>query len=99
MAPEKGKETPANVGFAEGLIQQLQEQFSRAIDDVDIEAAKRHVLELRAAHPQESDDAIVERLIRDKCLRAAAVGAVTSGAAIVPGIGTFASLTVGVAAD
>ena len=37
--------------------------FSRAIDDIDIEVATKHVRELRAAHPQENDDAIVERVI------------------------------------
>lgn len=52
-----------------------------------------------AAHPDEDQTALVERLIWDACKRSAAVGAVTSGTVILPGIGTAASLTVGVAAD
>ncbi|NJK79127.1 MAG: hypothetical protein HC876_11865 [Chloroflexaceae bacterium] len=44
-------------------------------------------------------DELVERLIREKCQRTAMVGAVTSGSAFIPGLGTLAALTVGVAAD
>jgi hypothetical protein len=41
----------------------------------------------------------VEQLIKTKCQQTAAVGAVSTGAGIIPGIGTAASLTVGVAVD
>jgi hypothetical protein len=77
----------------------LLAQFAQTISDVDMAAAALRVEEQRNAHPDEDTGALVERLIREKCIRTGTVGAVTSGAAIIPGIGTAASLTVGVAAD
>ena len=54
---------------------------------------------LRSKIPEASTEQVVDELIRRKCMKAGSVGAVTSGAAILPGLGTFASLTFGVAAD
>jgi len=77
----------------------LMEMLFKAVSDVDLEAAAARVKELREAHPEASLEELSQRLIRDKCQRTGAVGAVTSGAALIPGIGTVAAATVGVAAD
>ncbi|HET9221173.1 MAG TPA: hypothetical protein VFO07_01650 [Roseiflexaceae bacterium] len=81
------------------LWQELSAQLGRAIDDVDMAAAAARVNAEREAHPGDTTEALIERLIRNKCVKTGTVGAATSGVAIIPGIGTVASLTVGVAAD
>jgi hypothetical protein len=69
------------------------------VSNVDVKAAEERVRELKAEYPNASTEEIVQKLIRAKCQRTAAVGAVTSGAALIPGLGTAAALTLGVAAD
>ena len=83
----------------DSLWQELLGQFNRGVSDADYAAAVQRVRMKQESNPTEDVDELVERLIRDKCARTAAVGAVTSGAAIIPGIGTVTSLTLGVAAD
>ncbi len=69
------------------------------ISDVDIKAAARRVEALKARHPQAAPEELAQQLIRDKCQKTGAVGAATSGAGLVPGLGTAAAVTLGVAAD
>jgi hypothetical protein len=71
----------------------------QAIANVDEEAAAGRVAALRKANPEASAAELVELLVKQKCMQTGAVGAVTSGAALVPGLGTLVSLTFGVAAD
>jgi hypothetical protein len=77
----------------------LMKKLFGVIHDVDIAAAAERVKELRAKYPDETGQQLAQRLIRDKCQRTGAVGSVTSGAGLIPGIGTAAALTLGVAAD
>jgi hypothetical protein len=69
------------------------------VSKVDVKAAEERVQALRVENPNASTEEIVQKLIRDKCNRTAAVGAATSGTALIPGVGTAAALTLGVAAD
>jgi hypothetical protein len=69
------------------------------INDVDIQAATERVNALKKKYPQATPQELAQKLIRDKCQRTGTVGAVTSGAGLIPGIGTAAALTLGVAAD
>ena len=82
-----------------GLVDRLMERLTDYINEVDEQAAAERVAALRQKQPNASVEDLADGLIRRKCFRAGAVGAVTSGAALVPGLGTFASLTFGVAAD
>lgn len=75
------------------------EKITDFINDADAEAAAETVIKLQKSYPDASADEIAERLIKRKCLQAGAVGAVTSGAAMIPGLGTFAAMTFGVATD
>ncbi|HMN31375.1 MAG TPA: hypothetical protein PKE45_24705, partial [Caldilineaceae bacterium] len=75
------------------------DQIFGAIDKADANAAEARVAELRGRFPTASNDALAERLIRQRCLQAGVVGAATSGAAIIPGLGSAATLVFGVAAD
>ena len=78
-----------------GMMDKLVDYIHKA-DDV---AAAERVQAIRQQWPEASTDDVVQELIRRKCIKAGSVGAVTSGAALIPGLGTLASLTFGVAAD
>ena len=77
----------------------LMDSLFKMVSKVDVQAAEERVQALRAENPNASTEEIVQKLIRDKCKRTAAVGAATSGTALIPGVGTAAALTLGVAAD
>lgn len=73
--------------------------LTQTIDKADEQAAAERVAALRQAHPEATTEELVEMLIKHKSTRTGAVGAVTSGASMIPGLGTIVSLTFGVAAD
>jgi hypothetical protein len=81
------------------LIQSLVDQMMGAIDKTDARAALQRVSDLRTRHPDATEMILVERLIRQRCLQAGTVGAVTSGTATIPGLGPVATLIFGVATD
>jgi hypothetical protein len=72
---------------------------TRTVEQADEEAAAERVATLRKAHPDATDQELVDKLVRQKCKRTGAVGAVTSGTSLIPGLGTLVALTIGVAAD
>ena len=78
---------------------QLIDSAMQAVHGADEAAARLRTQELRAAYPQATDDRLVELLIQKKCVQTGMIGAVTSGAAIVPGLGTLATLTIGTLTD
>ncbi len=80
-------------------LDNLMEFITAAIDEVDEKAAEARVQALREANAGASPEELVELLIKQKCIQTGAVGAITSGASFIPGLGTFASMTFGVAAD
>jgi hypothetical protein len=96
-APEKEKAPAKSPGL--GLMDEVMERINNAISKADEMAAAERVENLRASRPEATPDELVSILIRQKCLQTGAVGAVTSGAAMIPGLGTLVSLTFGVAAD
>lgn len=53
----------------------------------------------RRAEPPADLAVLAERIVRARAKQAAAIGAVTSSATLVPGVGTLASVTLGLAAD
>ena len=73
--------------------------LTAAVARADENAARSRAIALREADPSAGAQVLAERLIRTRCRQAAAIGAVTSAAALMPGVGTLASMTVGVAAD
>jgi hypothetical protein len=82
-----------------GMMDDILEFVEQAIDDVDEQAAAERVAALREDHPEASASELVELLVKRKCMQTGAVGAITSGASMIPGLGTVVSLTFGVAAD
>lgn len=77
----------------------IMNSIYKVVGDVDLAAAAERVQALRGKYPDATTEELSKRLIRDKCEATGKVGAVTSGAALIPGIGTAAALTLGVAAD
>jgi hypothetical protein len=90
---------PAVQKEVDDLANVVMRKIFGVIHDVDIAAAAKRVQELKEKYPDETPEQLSQRLIRDKLQRTGAVGAVTSGAGLIPGIGTAAALTLGVAAD
>jgi hypothetical protein len=72
---------------------------TRTVEQADAQAAAERVAALRKARADAIDQELVDMLIKRKCKRTGAVGAVTSGTSLIPGLGTLAALTIGVAAD
>ncbi len=95
---EKRLDDPTNMS-PNGLADRMVSQTLRAINDADNSAAVSHVEKLRCERGESNDDLLVEHLIKQKALRTGMVGAVTSGASIIPGLGTLAAFTLGVATD
>lgn len=81
------------------LADKLMYRLSKAIDDTDEQEAAARVANLRAKYPDDTVDQLTNRLILAKARETAVVGATTSAAMIIPGIGTIAGLTLGIAAD
>lgn len=77
----------------------LMDTIFNVISDVDVDAAISRVQKLKEENPNATLEELSQKLIRDKCQRTGTVGAVTSGAGLIPGIGTAAAVTLGVAAD
>lgn len=97
--PASDKEKAPVKQQTSNLIDNIMDRMTKAISDADEEAAAERVAKLREARPEATVEALVNSLIRQKCLQTGAVGAVTSGAALIPGLGTVVALTFGVAAD
>jgi uncharacterized protein (DUF697 family) len=81
------------------LADKLLDRLGQVIDDTDENAAAARVAELRASYPGETETQLANRLILAKVRETAVVGATTSAATIIPGVGTLTGLTLGIAAD
>ena len=77
----------------------LMNTIFNVVSDVDIEVAAERVRQLKEKHSEASPQQLAQILIREKSQKTGTVGAVTSGAGLIPGLGTAAALTLGVAAD
>ncbi len=95
----KDVESKPQVVETSSSMDELMERMLAVVNDADPQAAKKRVEALRERFPQDEDSRLVERLVKQKCMSAGAVGAVTSGTAVIPGLGTFFSMTFGLAAD
>lgn len=91
--------SPEALNEVDSRVGKLTETLFGVISDVDIDAATERVEEFKKKYPGASPPELAQKLIREKIQRTGAVGAVTSGAGLIPGIGTAAAVTLGVAAD
>lgn len=77
----------------------LHQFFVEHIAEVDRDQVTARVAQLRARHSDANPDELVEQLVKAKCQKSAAVGAVSASGALLPGIGTFIAGTAGLVAD
>ncbi len=91
--------SPTALAEVDSRANALVNMLFNVVSDVDLEAAAERVRRLKEKNPQASPQELAQILIREKSQKTATVGAVTSGAALIPGLGTVAALTLGVAAD
>ncbi|MFC1974870.1 hypothetical protein ACFLXQ_00560 [Chloroflexota bacterium] len=91
--------TPAMLAEVDSKANAIAQRIYNSISDVDIAEAAAKVDKLKEKYPQASPQELSQKLIREKCERTGVVGAVTSGAGLIPGIGTAAAITLGAAAD
>lgn len=82
-----------------GSFAALAALFARSVSQTDAAAAAARVAAERRAEPGLTQERQVKRIIARASRQTALVGAATAGAAAIPGLGTVAALTVGVAAD
>jgi uncharacterized protein (DUF697 family) len=80
-------------------LEAIVDQTLRSVSDADATAASKRVAELRARQPGVATEQLVEQLIKQKAMQAGMIGAATSAAALIPGFGTVAAFTIGVATD
>jgi hypothetical protein len=71
----------------------------RGPTEADLQAAVARVAELRAGAGVRPTDELVRQVIARTARRTAAIGAASAGAALVPGVGTLAAMTLGTATD
>lgn len=90
---EQSPEEPAG-----GRMDALFGRLLKIVNDVDLAQAEERVNAVRQKTAA-STEILIQTLIRDKCRQTAAVGAATSGAGLIPGVGTVAALVFGTAAD
>ncbi len=86
-------------GLKSDMMVDMIDYVLRAINDTDDNLAWERVTTLRKTRSQASEDELVKVLVRQKCLQAGAVGAITAGTALIPGGGMLITFTFGVAAD
>jgi len=77
----------------------MMDYLMTTLSKIDEKEVAKRVEKLRGKNPNVSTDELAEKLIQQKCMQAGAIGAITSGTAIVPGLGTITSLTFGVVTD
>lgn len=92
-------QSPAELDDIDAKAGAISRLIYKAISDVDLEEATAKVQRLREKYPDASAQEISQMLIREKCQKTGTVGAVTSGAGLIPGVGTLAAITLGTAAD
>ncbi|MBN1991893.1 MAG: DUF697 domain-containing protein [Anaerolineae bacterium] len=92
-------QSPAELAAIDSKAGVIANLIYKAISDVDIAAATDKIEDLKAKYPDASPQTLSQKLIREKCQKTGVVGAVTSGAGLIPGVGTAAALTLGTAAD
>jgi hypothetical protein len=70
-----------------------------AVRRTDRALAHKRVAKLREAFPEVSQDKLHRLLVRNKCLQAGAIGALTAITGAIPGVGRIASFALGPLAD
>ncbi len=66
----------------------VMDTIFRVVSDVDLDGAIKRIEALKTEHPESSRAELSKKLVFDKCQKTGTVGAVTSSAGLIPGVGT-----------
>lgn len=83
----------------ENFLTKLMHDTLETMTYTDEKEAAERIQKLRAKHPAATQDDLAEKVIRNKCMQAGAIGAVTASPTMLPGLGTVVALTFGTAVD
>lgn len=83
----------------ENFISKLMQETVQTMTHADEQEATERVKKLRDKRPTATNDELAEVIIRNKCMQAGAIGAVTASPTLIPGLGTVVALTFGTAVD
>lgn len=86
-------------GMARSIADKTLGYAVKRLSGADPKQAALRVQALKNKHPEYSEIELIEKLIKAKCQKTATVGAATSAASIIPGLGTVLSMTIGFAVD
>jgi hypothetical protein len=81
------------------FVTKLMHETLQTMTHADEQEALERVRKLREKNPQATLDELAELVIRNKCMQAGAIGAVTASPTLIPGLGTVIALTFGTAVD
>ncbi len=84
---------------ADGPLNALFNRLMGIVNDVDLSTTAKRVDNLRVRYPNMATEELARKLIQQKIQKTGTIGAVTSGAGLIPGVGTATALVVGTAAD
>ena len=90
---------PGHARLAEVNASRVLRFFLDRIAEVDQAEVAARVGALREQYPDASSDDLAEKLIKAKCQKTAAVGAVSSSGTLLPGVGSFVAGAAGLIAD
>lgn len=83
----------------ENFLNKLMQETLQTMTHADEQEALKRVEKLRGKRPNTTTDQLAEVIIRNKCMQAGAIGAVTASPTLIPGLGTVVALTFGTAVD
>lgn len=86
-------------GLARKSAIKLLDYSVKRLSGVNPDKAIKQARDMKKKYPGLSDAEVVEKLIKAKCQKTAAIGVTTSAPSVIPGLGTAFALTVGLAVD
>ena len=97
--PDAPAPAGSRAGLKAGAAGRLLAYVADKACEADPRTASGRAARLRRQHPDATNDLICEMLIKAKCQQTALVGGASAAPAVIPGIGTLISLTVGTMVD
>lgn len=97
-AIDQDTEIPTN-GLARKTAMRLLDYSVKRFSGVNPDKAIKQTRDMKKKYPGFSDAEVVEKLIKAKCQKTAAIGVTTSASSLIPGLGTALALTVGFVVD
>ena len=98
-APPKEEKKGLAMRMAGKTVDAVLDRVIGSLDEKDRKAAAKRVKKMRGKNPEATPEELAALLIKRKCKRTAAVGAITAMPATIPGLGTITAMVFGSAVD